>query len=380
MPRSAISASSSSRSAKCRYAALCETPHPPGHLAQGDPVRTRLARHREPGLHQRGPQVAVVVRRRAHAAQGIPVLTLSTFDVHPDVDTAHIRNPDASRSARKPAILATVCAAVLAINLNTTIVNIALPTLSVELDAGTRELLWFVDGYNLAFAALVLAAGSLSDRFGRRPALILGLLGFGLASAASALADSSGALVATRFALPAPAPRVIFPATLSIIANAFTERRERAAALGIWGAATGVGVAHRPVVGGWLLEHFAWQSVFWAMVPVARRGHRDGGRVRPRVARPARPAPRQAGDRRVDRHARTADVDHHRGPRGRLDQHPDRARLRRHPCCCSRSSSGSRRSRTTRCSTSHCSATAASRAARRRGDHQHLRAVRGSSS
>ena len=136
------------------------------------------------------------------------------------------------------------------------VVNIALPTLSRELDAGTRELLWFVDGYNLAFAALVLAAGSLSDRFGRRPALILGLLGFGLASAASAMVDSAGALVATRFAAGVCAA-VIFPATLSIIANAFTERRERAAALGIWGAATGVGVATGPVVGGWLLEQFS---------------------------------------------------------------------------------------------------------------------------
>jgi EmrB/QacA subfamily drug resistance transporter len=172
-----------------------------------------------------------------------------------------------SRSS-KPLILATLCVAVLAINLNTTIVNIALPTLSTELDAGTRELLWFVDGYNLAFAALVLAAGSLSDRFGRRPALILGLFGFGLASAASAMVDSAGALVATRFAAGVCAA-VIFPATLSIIANAFTERRERAAALGVWGAATGIGVATGPVVGGWLLEQFSWQSVFWAMVPVA---------------------------------------------------------------------------------------------------------------
>jgi EmrB/QacA subfamily drug resistance transporter len=168
----------------------------------------------------------------------------------------------------RPAILATVCVAVLAINLNTTVVNIALPTLSRDLDASTSDLLWIVDGYNLAFAALVLAAGSLSDRFGRRPALILGLLGFGLASAASALVDSSGALIATRFAAGVCAA-VIFPATLSIIANAFTERRERASALGIWGAATGIGVATGPVVGGWLLEHFAWQSVFWAMVPVA---------------------------------------------------------------------------------------------------------------
>ena len=79
----------------------------------------------------------------------------------------------------------------LAINLDTTIVNVALPTLATDLDAGTRELQWIVDGYNLAFAALVLAAGSLSDRFGRRPALILGLLGLRGASLAGALVDPS---------------------------------------------------------------------------------------------------------------------------------------------------------------------------------------------
>ncbi|TIC87728.1 MFS transporter [Nocardioides sp. GY 10113] len=169
---------------------------------------------------------------------------------------------------RNVAILMTVCAAVLAINLDTTIVNVALPSLSDELGAGTRELQWVVDGYNLAFAALVLAAGSVSDRFGRRPALILGLLGFALTSVAGALVTSVGALVALRFAMGACAA-LIFPTTLSIIANTFTDRRQRAAALGIWGAVVGVGVAAGPVTGGLLLEHFYWGSVFWALVPLA---------------------------------------------------------------------------------------------------------------
>ena len=169
---------------------------------------------------------------------------------------------------RKPAILATVCLAVLTINLDTTIVNVALPSFATELDAGTRELLWIVDGYNLSFAALVLAMGSVSDRFGRRPALLAGLAGFALSSVAAALVDSSGALVALRFVMGTSAA-LIFPTTLSIISNAFTERRERAAALGLWGAAVGVGVAAGPVAGGWLLEHFSWPSVFWALVPVA---------------------------------------------------------------------------------------------------------------
>jgi EmrB/QacA subfamily drug resistance transporter len=171
-------------------------------------------------------------------------------------------------SARKGLVLATVCAAVLAINLDTTIVNVALPSISRELSAGTRQLQWVVDGYNLAFAGLVLAAGSLSDRFGRRPALIVGLLGFAAASAAGALVTSAGALVATRFVMGAFAA-LIFPTTLSIISNTFRERRERAAALGVWGAVVGLGVAAGPVTGGVLLEHFYWGSVFWALVPLA---------------------------------------------------------------------------------------------------------------
>jgi len=168
----------------------------------------------------------------------------------------------------KLGILITVCAAVLAINLDTTIVNVALPSISGELDAGTRQLQWIVDGYNLAFAALVLTAGSLSDRYGRRPALILGLVGFAGASAVGALVTSAGALVFTRVVMGAFAA-LIFPTTLSIISNTFRERKERAAALGVWGAVVGVGVAAGPVTGGILLEHFYWGSVFLALVPLA---------------------------------------------------------------------------------------------------------------
>src|SRR5437763_10081882 len=94
--------------------------------------------------------------------------------------------PEEPVMTRRSAVLATVCAAVLAINLDTTIVNVALPSVSRELSAGTRQLQWVVDAYNLAFAGFVLAAGSLSDRFGRRPALIVGLVGFAAASAAGA--------------------------------------------------------------------------------------------------------------------------------------------------------------------------------------------------
>ncbi|MCW2755906.1 MAG: family efflux transporter permease subunit [Marmoricola sp.] len=170
--------------------------------------------------------------------------------------------------ARRLAILATVCTAVLAINLDTTIVNVALPSMSRELGAGTRTLQWIVDGYNLAFAALVLVGGSLSDRFGRRPALIIGLLGFAATSAIGAMVGNGGALIVARVGMGTFAA-LIFPTTLSIISNTFSERRERAAALGVWGAVVGIGVAAGPVTGGWLLGHFYWGSVFWALVPVA---------------------------------------------------------------------------------------------------------------
>lgn len=169
---------------------------------------------------------------------------------------------------RRYALLVTVCLSVLAINLDTTIVNVALPSLSTELGADTRDLLWIVDGYNLAFAALVLAAGSLSDRYGRRPALLVGLGGFAASSVVAALVDGAGALVALRVVMGVFAA-LIFPTTLSVISNAFPDRRERAGALGVWGASVGVGVAAGPVAGGWLLQHFYWGSVFLALVPVA---------------------------------------------------------------------------------------------------------------
>src|SRR5690242_18485430 len=102
---------------------------------------------------------------------------------------------------RRLLILATVCLAAFAINLDTTIVNVALPDLGRQLGATTRDLQWIVDGYNLAFAALVLTAGSLGDRFGRRPALMIGLAGFALSSGIGAAMTSASALVAVRFVM-----------------------------------------------------------------------------------------------------------------------------------------------------------------------------------
>ena len=171
-------------------------------------------------------------------------------------------------SRRRGALLATVCLAVFAINLDTTIVNVALPSLTRQLGATTSTLQWVVDGYSLAFAALVLTGGSIGDRFGRHPVLVVGLLGFALASAAGGVSHSASALISIRFVMGAFAA-LIYPTTLSIITNAYADRKERAGAIGIWGAVTGLGVAVGPVTGGLLLAHFWYGSVFLALVPAA---------------------------------------------------------------------------------------------------------------
>jgi EmrB/QacA subfamily drug resistance transporter len=173
-----------------------------------------------------------------------------------------------TKEPNKPLILVALLLAAFAINLDTTIVNVALPTLVRELQASNTQLEWIVDAYNLMFAAFVLAAGNLGDRLGRKGVLIAGLIVFGAASFAGGLGNSPGELIAARAVMGLGAA-LIFPATLSLLTNVFTERGERARAIGLWGASTGVGIAVGPIVGGWLLEQFSWQSVFFALVPMA---------------------------------------------------------------------------------------------------------------
>src|SRR5436305_11394858 len=168
----------------------------------------------------------------------------------------------------KPLILISLLLASFAINLDTTIVNVALPSLVRELHASTSQLQWIVDAYSLVFASLLLAAGSMSDRVGRKGVLLAGLAVFGLASAAGGLTTTSGQLIVARCVMGLGAA-LIFPATLSLISNVFVERAERARAIGLWGASAGAAIALGPIVGGWLLEHFSWTSIFFAMAPVA---------------------------------------------------------------------------------------------------------------
>src|SRR5947207_6817909 len=169
---------------------------------------------------------------------------------------------------RRPLILVSLLLAAFLINLDITIVNVALPTLVRELHASNTQLQWIVDAFNLFFAATVLAAGSLSDRFGRKGMLLAGLAVFGLASLVGGLLDSPDQLIAARAVMGIGAA-MIFPSTLSLLTNVFRERRERALAIGLWGAVTGVAIALGPIVGGALLEAFDWRSVFFALTPVA---------------------------------------------------------------------------------------------------------------
>ena len=152
------------------------------------------------------------------------------------------------------------------IGMDNTILNVALPTLVRDLDATASQLQWIVDSYVLVFAGLLLTMGALGDRFGRKLALDAGLVIFVASSVASAFAGSAGMLIATR-ALMGIGGALIMPSTLSIITATFAPH-ERGRAIAAWAAMAGLGIIAGPVIGGWLLEHFWWGSVFLVNVPI----------------------------------------------------------------------------------------------------------------
>ena len=163
--------------------------------------------------------------------------------------------------------LGVLCISLLIITLDNTILNVAIPALVKDLHASTSALQWIIDGYTLVFAGLLLTLGSVGDRFGRKGALMVGLIIFGSGSVLSAVAGSSTQLIFTRASMGIGAA-LIMPATLSLLTNIFRDPRERARAIGAWAAVAGASGALGPVLGGVLLAHFSWGSVFFVNVPV----------------------------------------------------------------------------------------------------------------
>jgi MFS family permease len=173
------------------------------------------------------------------------------------------------KSARRSPSLALLCFSVCVIVMDGTIVNVALPTLLRELNGGTtiRQLQWIVDAYILVFAGLLIAAGSLGDRFCRRRTLLIGLVLFAIFSGIAGLSREASTLIFWR-AMMGIGAALIFPATLAIIVNLFPGPRERDGAVGAWAAMSGLGVAIGPATGGFILEHTIWGWVFFINVPL----------------------------------------------------------------------------------------------------------------
>ncbi|MBT2529486.1 MFS transporter [Streptomyces sp. ISL-99] len=165
------------------------------------------------------------------------------------------------------AVLVVLCVSLLLVALDATILHIAVPAVSEDLRPGAMELLWIVDAYPLVCASLLILFGTLGDRVGRRRVLLLGYGLFGGASALAAFADGPHVLIAAR-ALLGVGGAMIMPATLSILRQVFPDRSERAVAIGIWTAVAAIGAATGPVLGGFLIQHFWWGSVFLINIPL----------------------------------------------------------------------------------------------------------------
>src|SRR3954470_10379056 len=168
--------------------------------------------------------------------------------------------------ARKWWTLLAVCVATFMLLLDITVVNVALPDIQSSLGASLSSLQWVVDAYALTLAAFLLTAGSLADRLGRRAVFVAGLALFTVASLLCGLSTSPNALNLAR-ALQGVGGAAMFATSLALLAAAFTGR-ERGTALGIWGATTGASVAVGPLVGGVLVEHVSWQSIFFVNLPI----------------------------------------------------------------------------------------------------------------
>ncbi|MFD7705811.1 MFS transporter [Streptomyces sp. NPDC059785] len=168
---------------------------------------------------------------------------------------------------RRMLVLAICCMSLLIVSLDNTVLNVALPSMQKDLDADVSGLQWTIDAYTLVLASLLMLAGSTADRIGRRKVFSAGLVLFTLGSVLCSLAPDLSSLVVFRM-VQAVGGSMLNPVAMSIITNTFTDPRERARAIGVWGAVVGIAMAAGPVVGGLLVESVGWRSIFWLNLPV----------------------------------------------------------------------------------------------------------------
>lgn len=168
---------------------------------------------------------------------------------------------------RRGLVLAVMCAGMFLVLLDVTIVNVALPAIAKDLHAPVAALQWVVDGYVIAIAGLLLAAGTVGDHLGHRRLALAGFALFGLASLGCALAPGAGVLIAARI-LQGIGGALLLPSTMAVIVDVFPERTEQARALGTWAAVSSLALPAGPLLGGVLVQHFGWRPVFWIAVPL----------------------------------------------------------------------------------------------------------------
>ncbi|MEV7468607.1 MFS transporter [Streptomyces kronopolitis] len=168
---------------------------------------------------------------------------------------------------RRLLVLAICCMSLLIVSLDNTILNVALPSIQHELHASVSGMQWTIDAYTLVLASLLMLAGSTADRLGRRRVFLVGLVVFAVGSLLCSLAPGLGWLVVFRM-VQAVGGSMLNPVAMSIITNTFTEPRERARAIGVWGGVVGISMAAGPVVGGLLVQTVGWRSIFWINVPI----------------------------------------------------------------------------------------------------------------
>src|SRR5258708_5873537 len=176
------------------------------------------------------------------------------------------RQTEPSAAAKRWTVVGMILASGI-VFLDGTVVNVALPAIDRSLNAGLAGRQWIIDGYTLALAALLLPGGSLGDRYGRRLMMVIGLVGFGIASIACGLAQSSAWLIGARI-LQGVAGALLVPASLAIITAVFTDDAERGAAIGAWTGWSGIVTVIAPFLGGWLVDTLSWRWVFFINIPL----------------------------------------------------------------------------------------------------------------